>query len=245
MKFRTLIAGLLIGTALSSSVRADMLVIDPSEIAKTAEEIQQVIALLRTAQQTTAAVTSIPQDLMSQVEGLMNQITSNPLGNLAVPNINTVLRGIQGVGSCAGGSQYQTSNTFYAPTGGDFAAQWIGQRGTMNSGIQACANSMLGATQSSLSQLPGLLNQLQGTQNESEATAVNGRILGQLAIIMSQLQQLMAMQHMTGNQRDTMDLQIMQKMRADEEERIRNTSGISAVTGITNTLPAPSVFVAQ
>jgi hypothetical protein len=183
----------------------------------------------------------IPQNLISQVQQLMSLGIQNPLQNI-MQNIGAMMTG-QGVGTCNGAQGILTQNQYAPATGGDFLGQQLNQSVTRNAGIQACTQVMLNSTQARLADLPQLLNQLQGATDSTQATAISGRIQFEIANINAQQQQIAAMSQMSQMQRQMAEDAQAQKMRADAQERINDTSG-AVGTGVPAGIPAPAPFQA-
>jgi hypothetical protein len=202
--------------------RADLPVIDFTAIGKWVQQLQQMAqqVQLMTQQvqqaiQTVTALTNIPQNLVSQVTGLLQSSIQNPLQGINL-NLQTLMTG-SGVGTCTGGSNYLSLNQAWTAGGNDFLGATINGSASRLAGLMACTSQMLGATQQRLQQMPQLLSELQNCKDVTCAAAISGRIQLENATINAQQQQAVLMGLYQQQQRWTADDLIAQKMRADAE----------------------------
>jgi hypothetical protein len=236
---RQILAGVAAGLLLVQPARADLPVIDAAQLLKWVQQAAQMANQLTQLEATVRSLTNVPQDLVTQVQGLLQQAVQNPLGAIT-QNLQVLLTG-HGTGTCTGSQNYLTANQYSAAAGGDFTAQMLNQSANRTAGLQACTQQMMAGTQAALAQLPGLLTQLQAATTVTQAAAIAGRIQQAVATIAAQQQQATLMGQTMMIQRAIQEDQQLQKMRADAQERINNTSG--TVGGVAAAaLPAPTPF---
>lgn len=240
MNTRRIIAAATMLTFMSASARADLPVIDASQLLKWVQQAQQMQQQLVQLENTVHSLTDVPQDLATMVQQLLQTAVQNPLGQI-LQNLQVMLSG-QGTGTCTGSQNYLTQNQYSAAVGTDFIGQIMNQSANRNAGLQACTQQMLAATQVRLQQMPQLLTQLQGATDVTQATAISGRIQYEIATINAQQQQAMAMAQAAEVQAAMEQDQILQKQRADATEVFKNTSPGAAAGTIPPVTPAPNLF---
>ena len=178
-----------------------------------AQHDQAPVSTLNQVEQQVRDIEDIPQGLMSQVNGLINQATQNPLTGITT-NLSGLFNG-SGTGSCVNSANLLRLNQFATATGGDFTGSWINGAASITSGLQACNQMVLQSTQTSLNDLPQLGQQLQACKDMACATAVSGRIQVETANLNAQSLQLTAMANAGQLQQYTAQMQFQQKMRAN------------------------------
>lgn len=240
MNPRRIIAAASLFAFMTASARADLPVIDASQLLKWVQQAQQMQQTITQLEETVHSLTNIPQNLESMVQQLLQAAVQNPLGQIT-QNLQVLLTG-QGVGTCTGGQAYLTQNQYSAAQGTDFMGQIMNQSANRNAGLQACTQQMLGATQTRLQQMPQLLAQLQGATDVTSATAISGRIQYEIATINAQQQQAIAMGQAAQVQAAMQQDQILQKQRADATEVYQQTSPGAAAGTIPAVTPAPNLF---
>lgn len=223
---------------------ADLPVIDFASLAewaqslqKQAQQVQLATSELTQAEATVRGIQDVPRGLIDQVQGLTQIAERNPLQGIS-GNLSGIFNG-PGTGQCANSSNVLTMNQFHTATGGDFMGSWINGGTSITSGLQACTQMVLQATQSKLNDLPALNDQLQACPDVACATAVSGRIQQEVATINAQTMQLQAMLAMGELQKQQADFQVLQKQRADAEAVIAATGGQG------NTLPTGGPMTAN
>ena len=77
-----ILAGVVAGLLLVQPARADLPVIDAASLAKWVAQAQQMAQQLTQLENTVRSLTDVPQNLVNQVEGLLQQAVQNPLGNI-------------------------------------------------------------------------------------------------------------------------------------------------------------------
>lgn len=237
-------------------VRADLPVIDPSELLQWAKSLEQqaqqltaAVNTLNQVEQQVRDIEDIPQGLMSQVTSLISQATQNPLTGIT-GNLGGLFNG-SGTGQCANSANLLRMNQFSTATGGDFTGSWINGAASITSGLQACNQMVLQSTQTSLNDLPQLGEQLQACKDVTCATAVSGRIQVETANLNAQSLQLTAMANAGQLQQYTAQMQFQQKMRTDSEAVANGTAGqgggVNNLANANPVLPATDapVFAAE
>lgn len=237
---RNLLAAAAVISLLSAPALADEPVVDAAALKAWFTQANQMTQTITQLESQLRAMTDIPQDLVSAVQGLMSEAVQNPLAAIE-QNLQTLLKG-SGPGSCGNSQVYLTSNVYTMPQGTDFASQNMAQTANRNAGLQACTQQMVVATQSAMSALPGLLAQLQGAQDVTQATAISGRIQYEIANIQIQQQQAALMAGSGLLQSQMAQDQVLQKQRADAEEGMRNTAPGAASGVIPAVTQAPAPF---
>jgi hypothetical protein len=237
-----ILAGVVAGLLLVQPARADLPVIDAASLAKWVAQAQQMAQQLTQLENTVRSLTDVPQNLVNQVEGLLQQAVQNPLGNIT-QNLQVLMTG-QGTGTCGNANTYLAQNQYNAATGGDFTGQWLNQSANRSAGLQACTQQMMAGTQTALTQLPALLTQLQGATDVTQIAAIAGRIQQAIATINAQQQQALLMGQTAMLQRMMQEDQLLQKQRADAQERINATSATAAGAAAPAAVPAPQIFQA-
>jgi hypothetical protein len=237
MKTRNILAGTLACSVLwSVAATAQVSVVDWPELVKWAQQAEQMTQTVTQLENTVRSLTDVPQNLTSEVQGLLNSTVQNPLGAIT-QNIKVLMAG-SGTGSCAGSQTVLTQNQYSAATGGDFIGQTLNQSAKRNAGLMACTQQMLQATQSRLEQMPQLLTMLQGSTDVTSATVNAARIQHEIGTINAQQQQAMLMAQSSMLQHMMSEDQLLQKQRADASEVVRATSaGAPAGTVPTVTVP--------
>jgi hypothetical protein len=236
---RFLLATTLAASIFGAPAYADLPVIDTSallqwakQLQSDAQQVQAAINTLTQIEQEVRDVEDIPQGLMSQVTGLINQATQNPLTGIT-GNLGGLLNG-SGTGQCANSANLLHLNQFATANGGDFTGSSINGMASITAGLQACNQMVLQSTQNSLADLPQLGQQLQACKDVACATAVSGRIQVETANLNAQSVQLTAMVNAGQLQQFTSQQQFVQKMRADSEAVANGTTGQGRATGTTN-----------
>lgn len=227
----------------SAPAHADMPVIDAANLFKWFQQAQDMARTIAQLEATVRSLTNVPQDLLQQVQGLLQQGAQNPLGNIT-QNLQVLLAG-RGTGNCNGSQQFLTQNQYTATTGTDFTSQWMSQSQVRNAGIQACTQQMLVATQTRLDQMPGLLTELQNAKDVTQVSAVQARIQYETSTIAAQQQQASLIAQMAMTKRAMAEDTMMQKMRSDAREIINNTQpgGLTGnATAPMAALPPPTPF---
>ncbi len=201
---------------------------DYGAITRIWEGVQVAQKALTEAQNTARAVTSVPRNLMSQVEGLLSMGVQNPLGDLQ-NTLSSIMHGGPLSGSCAAAAGNIISATRYATaSGSDFSGILLNANSSRLGGVVSCMDTQLRSTQSRLNQMPQLLEELQNCQDVSCTTAVSGRIQLETATIGAQTNQAILMGQAAQAQRWATEDQVNEKIRRDAEETIQGTSGQGA-----------------
>lgn len=221
--------------------RADVPVIDVSSLGQLFKEVQQGLQQLQTMQQQLRMFTNIPQNLESQVSGLMNQAIANPLQGI-MGDLNGLMNGT-GTGNCTGSQNLLGINQFVhaiplpvpgvAQAGGgiDFAGALLNGQATRTAGVLACNQQAMNGVQQQLDMMPQLLDQLQACADITCATAVTGRIQYQVAQGQAlQTQSLLAGQNFQIMQQ-IRDENNAQFIRGGEQQMIQDTGGAGAIGG--------------
>lgn len=241
MRLRSVLAGAAMVALTLVPARADEPVIDVSALLKWVQQAAQMQSQLQQMIAEVHAVTDVPENLVSMVQGLLESAVQNPLGEIE-QNLQVLMKG-QGAGSCGNSQQYVTQNQYAAGTGTDFTAQWLNQSANRNAGIQACTQQMITATQTRLTQMPQLLNELQGATDITQVAAISGRIQYESATIQSQQQQAMLVAQTAAMQSMMAQDQINQKQRSDAQELFNATAPGATSGAVPNVTPAPNLFV--
>jgi Type IV secretion system proteins len=234
------IAGALACSLLAPAAKADLPVIDVSQLLKWVQQAQQMVKEIDQLIATVHALENVPQNLTSMVNGLNNLAVQNPLGAIE-QNLQVMLTG-QGTGNCTNAQNQLTTNQYAPAAGTDFTAQWLNQNANRNAGLQACTQQMVAATQARLNQMPQLLQQLQGATDVTSVTAIVGRIIQEIATINAQQQQAMLVGQSALTQSAMAQAQILQKQRRDAMEVYTNTSPGAVPGAIPTVTPAPIPF---
>jgi hypothetical protein len=240
MRIRSVLAGAAMVALTMSPARADLPVIDVSQLLKWVQQAAQMQQQITQLLNTVHALTNIPQNIQSMVQQLLTAGVQNPLGQIT-QNLQVLLTG-QGTGTCTGSQNYLVQNQYSAGQGTDFTAQWLNQGANRNAGLQACTQQMLLGTQQRLAAMPQLLAELQGATDVTSVTAIAGRIQYESATIQAQQQQAIAVSQSAVLQATMADQQILQKQRADATELYNNTAPGAAAGAIPTVTAAPTPF---
>ncbi len=228
---------------LSVPARADLPVIDTAalgewaqqlkdgvtEIENQVHQITQLEEQIDELKQTISSLTDIPSDLMSSVSSLLSIAIQNPLGDLNLNLRNLMFN--SGYGSCANASSLLSMSHYHTAVGSDLNAAWLNGTASRLSGISACTEGLLNATQGHLSALMRLMNQLQDCKDTACSTAMTGRIEAEVANINALHEQATLLSHQAQTYQWMAEAQHEQKQRADFEEIVSNTGGSSGSGG--------------
>lgn len=240
MKARLPLAAVLAAAVLiAPAARAEIAVIDMSALARWGTQLQDMERQYQNLQYQLHALTNVPQNLVSMVQGLLNNGVRNPLGMIG-GNLQAMMRG-ETTGSCYGAQDFLTGNSYAAAQGNDFMARWINNSAARNAGLQACTQQMFTSVQDRLNELPGLLTELQNAQDVTQINAISARIQQENQTIAAQQQQVLLMAQMTATQRAMAEDQIVQKQRSDAEEleRMFSPQAGAGTAGVSATAVAP------
>lgn len=240
MKMRSALAGAAMVVLTMAPARADLPVIDVSQLLKWVQQAAQMQQQITQLIYTVHALTNVPQNLTSMVQGLMQGAVQNPLAQIE-QNLQVLMTG-QGTGNCGNSQQYLVQNQYSAGVGTDFTSQWLNQSANRNAGLQACTQQMITATQMRLNQMPQLLTELQGASDVTQVASISGRIQYETATINAQQQQAMLVAQTAAMQSMMAQDQILQKQRADATELYNNTAPGAAAGAIPTVTPAPTPF---
>lgn len=237
----TAAAALFVATITPIRAHAAIPVIDLSSIEQLLKEVQTDAQILEQAQQQLQTLRNIPQNLIGQVQGLLNQAVANPLRGIE-GDLTGLMNGT-GTGNCTGSQNLLGANQLVQAIplpipgaaqigqGIDFTGAMINGQATRTAGVLACNQQALNGVQQQLDQLPQLLDELQACGDVTCATAVNGRIQYQLA----QGQALQTQSALVGQNAQLMqwtrEQNTLQYMRGGEQDLINMTGGANAIGG--------------
>jgi hypothetical protein len=217
---------------------AQLVVTDPQNLVRWLQQTQQMKARITQLTAQVRALRDIPQNLISQTEGLIQTATSNPLGQIT-QNLQTLLNG-SGPGNCGNAQINLTSNNNQTPTGTDLSDQLMTQNINRQAGLLACTQQMMTATQTAMPQIQALVQQLAGATDVTQATAISGRIMGQIAVMQGQQQQAQLLASEGLLQTQLNENKILEKQRSDSM-KLYNSTLPGAAAG---TVPTVQPFAA-
>jgi hypothetical protein len=216
-------------------------VTDAGAIAQLVKQVQDGLQELQTMKQQLQMFTSVPQILVGQVRGLMDQAIANPLQGI-MGDLNGLMSGT-GTGNCTGSQNLLGVNQFVhaiplpvpgvaqAGAGMDFAGALINGQAARTAGVLACNQQAMNGVQQQLDMMPQLLDQLQACPDITCATAVTGRIQYQVAQGQALQTQSLLMGQQFQIQQQIREENNAQFIRGGEQQMIQDTGGAGAIGG--------------
>lgn len=188
-RLRALLLGLIAFTgAVALPARAQMAVIDHSNLAQTTLAAQRALSELRqlTAQYNQLVATyqmlTSPTDVASIVTGLSVPTLQNPLPNTS--SLNGLLTGQTPVSGA--GVQYYNQAHIYTPSDGSVASTQLVANANSIANLQGVASNNLQSIQQRLALLPALVTALSAANSITEVNAINGRIAVEANFVQAQ-----------------------------------------------------------
>jgi hypothetical protein len=137
-------------------------------------------------------------------------------------NLQTLLNG-SGPGNCGNAQINLTSNNNQTPTGTDLSDQLMTQNINRQAGLLACTQQMMTATQTAMPQIQAVVQQLAGATDVTQATAISGRIMGQIAVMQGQQEQAQLLASEGLLQTQLNENKILEKQRSDSMKLYNST----------------------
>lgn len=223
-RLRALLLGLTILTSAADlPARAQMAVIDGSNLAQTTLAAQRALSELQqlTAQYNQLVATyqmlTNPTDVVSMVSGLSVPSLQNPLPN------TTLLNGLVSGQTAASGAgvQFYNQSHVYTPTDGGVASTQLIANANSIANLQGVAATNLQSIQQRLALLPGLETALAAATSITQVSAINGRIAVEANYVQAQQAQAQNLSVLAYQQEASARQQA-------QEEHAREASAIAA-----------------
>jgi len=175
---RTVSAGFLAASVLTTSAKADIIVNDPLngvQLLAQLKQLQDMYTVARNSyqqlQQTVASVQHLNPQTMNPGQALMNDAMRLPgSASTAMPGLNF------GANQSAAGQPFYNQNQYYAPQGNDFAAQEMQRRQVATANLQGEAQTGMNRIAQRLASLTQLENCIQQQPDVTAVSAITARI---------------------------------------------------------------------
>ena len=208
---------------------AQLVTIDPAEIAQTVNTLHQL-------QQQYQVVMGVFGSLMRAVDP--NSMAANLIGSQPLPGasqISGMVTGNGNFGNLSGvANQFLSANTVYSPqsTGaGDFNASYLQRSGNSLAGVQAMIQQSIGSIQTHIAGLTDIQGQLSTVKTEADVSAINGRLTAEQANLSAQGVQAQSLQTMLMAQQQQYQLQEQQKQRQSADALLQSVTGGTSAGG--------------
>jgi type IV secretion system protein VirB5 len=200
-------------------------VIDPTAIAKLADQLRNMEQQYAQLQQTYQALAHL-----TSVNGVASQLgipsTQNPMG--AVSRLPGLLNGTN-LGGTA--QQFLNQNRYYQPQGNDFAAQEMQRRAQSTANIQAIAQENLEATEARMSGLQELQTQIDASPTTQDMGAIQARLGAEGNFIQTQQAQAAQLQVLQRAQEQASQQRAAEWQRQSAEGQFNATRPMSGGSG--------------
>lgn len=218
-------------SAAVTPARADVVVIDPSEITQVVNELNELKQMYQVAQNTLGTLLRVVNP---------NGIAQNIIGMQPMPstqNITGILTGGNNFGALSTlANQFQSTNTYYTPqsTGtGDYSASMLSRNSNSLAGLQAMLATQMQSTQTYISGLTQIQSSLNSVTSEADLTAIQGRIAAETANMQAQGVQITAINGMMSAQQQQYQLMGDQRRRQAADCLLASVNGGGTCTSNT------------
>jgi type IV secretion system protein VirB5 len=208
--------------AVSGLAHAQLVVIDPSNLAQAVEQVTQLVQQLKVLQEqyaqlqaTYAAIAHAPQGQLNQLGAQLNVDQYRNALPTQSSTLGAVMNGTgQGTGNLASSTQnYLGQNRVYAPTGTDFQAQEMQRRATSVAGSQAMAAELYQSASNRITTLRAIEAQLANAPDAKAVADIQARLLAEQTYIQAQQVQAQSLAMWQASQ------QRNEEQRRDEDRR--------------------------